>query len=246
MTYYCARRPLPEQSVRRDGTLRNSGQREVTTLILDIQQEYMCSMCIFQSKRFENSQVADQPRTYAKENIPPNRQSQKEAAQKQIPDTGYGLSLPLGEDYERKKHKLKEELRQDYRRYLNQKHLRTTGEVDPVTHGLSLPIGERLSAQERLRLERNREYNQFLRMKDDEQERIHKAGLEGEKNVLLFLCQRSLAPLIRGMNMRLHPYGSGVHIHNFNERYHVTAEQGKSCSTRRQCDRQGERQDRRD
>ncbi|CAJ0934152.1 unnamed protein product [Ranitomeya imitator] len=35
------------------------------------------------------------------------------------------------------------------------------------------------------------------------------------------------------MNMRLHPYGSGVHIHNFNERSHVTAEQGKSCSTRR-------------
>lgn len=36
----------------------------------------------------------------------------------------YGLSLPLGEEYERKKHKLKEELRQDYRRYLSQvKHL---------------------------------------------------------------------------------------------------------------------------
>lgn len=32
----------------------------------------------------------------------------------------YGLSLPLGEDYERKKHKLKEELRQDYRHYLTQ------------------------------------------------------------------------------------------------------------------------------
>lgn len=31
-----------------------------------------------------------------------------------------GLSLPLGEEYERKKHKLKEELRQDYRRYLSQ------------------------------------------------------------------------------------------------------------------------------
>lgn len=32
----------------------------------------------------------------------------------------YGWSLPLGEEYERKKHKLKEELRQDYRRYLSQ------------------------------------------------------------------------------------------------------------------------------
>ncbi|XP_077126726.1 centrosome and spindle pole-associated protein 1 isoform X2 [Ranitomeya variabilis] len=165
---------------------------------LEIDPPYM----EIRSKRFENFQVADQPRTYAKENIPPNRQSQKEAAQKQIPDTGYGLSLPLGEDYERKKHKLKEELRQDYRRYLNQgnaqakrkKHLRSTGEVDPVTHGLSLPIGERLSAQERLRLERNQEYNQFLRMKDDEQERIHKAALEGEKHVLNYKTQNRVEP----------------------------------------------------
>ncbi|XP_073439980.1 centrosome and spindle pole-associated protein 1 isoform X2 [Dendrobates tinctorius] len=165
---------------------------------LEIDPPYM----EIRSKRFENTHVADQPRTYTKESIPPNRQSQKEAAQKQIPDTGYGLSLPLGEDYERKKHKLKEELRQDYRRYLNQgnaqakrkKHLRTTGEVDPVTHGLSLPIGERLSAQERLRLERNREYNQFLRMKDDEQERIHKAALEGEKNVLNYKSQNRVEP----------------------------------------------------
>lgn len=30
------------------------------------------------------------------------------------------MSLPLGEEYERKKHKLKEERRQDYRRYLSQ------------------------------------------------------------------------------------------------------------------------------
>ncbi|CAJ0943383.1 unnamed protein product [Ranitomeya imitator] len=46
------------------------------------------------------------------------------------------------------------------------------------------------------------------------------------------------------MNMRLHPYGSGVHIHNFNERSHVTAEQRKSCGTRRPWDRQGQRQER--
>nr|KAG8542967.1 hypothetical protein GDO81_025706 [Engystomops pustulosus]KAG8542968.1 hypothetical protein GDO81_025706 [Engystomops pustulosus] len=72
------------------------------------------------SKRFENPPIADQPRTYAKENIPPNRLAQREAAQNNAGDSGYGLSLPLGEDYERKKHKLKEELRQDYRRYLNQ------------------------------------------------------------------------------------------------------------------------------
>uniref|UniRef100_A0A674HT66 Centrosome and spindle pole associated protein 1 n=1 Tax=Terrapene triunguis TaxID=2587831 RepID=A0A674HT66_9SAUR len=49
----------------------------------------------------------------AKENIPPNSQ------QNYLLDE-YGLSLPLGDEYERKKHKLKEELRQDYRRYLSQ------------------------------------------------------------------------------------------------------------------------------
>ncbi|XP_056378064.1 centrosome and spindle pole-associated protein 1 isoform X2 [Hyla sarda] len=143
------------------------------------------------SKIIENANVVDKPRTYAKEDIPFNRQSQKEAVQRQIGDTGYGLSLPLGEDYERKKHKLKEELRQDYRKYLNQgnaqakrkKHLRTTAQVDPLTQGMSLPIGERLSAKERLRLERNQEYNQFLRMKDGEHERLHKAALEEEKYV---------------------------------------------------------------
>uniref|UniRef100_A0A286X810 Centrosome and spindle pole associated protein 1 n=2 Tax=Cavia porcellus TaxID=10141 RepID=A0A286X810_CAVPO len=51
----------------------------------------------------------------AKENIPPNSQQTKGSL-----GIDYGLSLPLGEDYERKKHKLKEELRQDYRRYLTQ------------------------------------------------------------------------------------------------------------------------------
>ncbi|XP_069813615.1 centrosome and spindle pole-associated protein 1 isoform X2 [Dendropsophus ebraccatus] len=154
------------------------------------------------SKRFENAHVADQPRTYAKENIPPNRQSQKEVVQRQPGDTGYGLSLPLGEDYERKKHKLKEELRQDYRKYLNQeiaqakrkKHLRTNGQVDPHTQGMSLPIGERLSAKERLRLERNREYNQFLRMKDEEQARLHKEALEEEKYFLNNKNQNRVKP----------------------------------------------------
>ncbi|XP_074800376.1 centrosome and spindle pole-associated protein 1 isoform X5 [Natator depressus] len=76
----------------------------------------------------------------AKENIPPNSQ------QSYFLDE-YGLSLPLGDEYERKKHKLKEELRQDYRRYLSQKNYLTTNEVDPYTQGLSLPIGERRSAK---------------------------------------------------------------------------------------------------
>ncbi|NXH83431.1 CSPP1 protein, partial [Edolisoma coerulescens] len=78
----------------------------------------------------------------AKENIPPN-------SQQSYPLGDYGLSLPLGEEYERKKHKLKEELRQDYRRYLS---------------------------QEKLRLERNKEYNQYLRDKEEWNERLRKLG----------------------------------------------------------------------
>uniref|UniRef100_A0A8D2ISC6 Centrosome and spindle pole associated protein 1 n=1 Tax=Varanus komodoensis TaxID=61221 RepID=A0A8D2ISC6_VARKO len=109
----------------------------------------------------------------AKENIPPNNQQ-----------PGYGLSLPLGEEYEQKKHKLKEELRQDYRRYLSQgisqakkkKKYLTSGEVDPYTQGLSLPIGDRRSAKDRLRLERNKEYNQYLREKEEWNERLRRIG----------------------------------------------------------------------
>uniref|UniRef100_A0A8C3QQ33 Centrosome and spindle pole associated protein 1 n=1 Tax=Cyanoderma ruficeps TaxID=181631 RepID=A0A8C3QQ33_9PASS len=84
----------------------------------------------------------------AKENIPPN-------SQQNYPLGEYGLSLPLGEEYERKKHKLKEELRQDYRRYLS---------------------------QERLRLERNKEYNQYLRDKEEWNERLRKLGKKNREN----------------------------------------------------------------
>ncbi|NWV91159.1 CSPP1 protein, partial [Machaerirhynchus nigripectus] len=84
----------------------------------------------------------------AKENIPPN-------SQQNYPLGDYGLSLPLGEEYERKKHKLKEELRQDYRRYLS---------------------------QEKLRLERNKEYNQYLRDKEEWNERLRKLGKKNREN----------------------------------------------------------------
>ncbi|XP_039558726.1 centrosome and spindle pole-associated protein 1 isoform X6 [Passer montanus] len=119
----------------------------------------------------------------AKENIPPN-------SQQNYPSGDYGLSLPLGEEYERKKHKLKEELRQDYRRYLSQgisqakrkKNYLTTDEVDPYTQGLSLPIDERRSAKERLRLERNKEYNQYLRDKEEWNERLRKLGKKNREH----------------------------------------------------------------
>ncbi|XP_056680015.1 centrosome and spindle pole-associated protein 1 isoform X14 [Monodelphis domestica] len=88
-------------------------------------------------KLSENSKILI---SMAKENIPPNLQENKGSL-----GIDYGLSLPLGEDYERKKHKLKEELRQDYRRYLT---------------------------QERLKLERNKDYNQFLRDKEEWNEKF--------------------------------------------------------------------------
>uniref|UniRef100_A0A2I3H5L5 Centrosome and spindle pole associated protein 1 n=1 Tax=Nomascus leucogenys TaxID=61853 RepID=A0A2I3H5L5_NOMLE len=88
-------------------------------------------------KLSENSKILI---SMAKENIPPNSQQTRGSL-----GIDYGLSLPLGEDYERKKHKLKEELRQDYRRYLT---------------------------QERLKLERNKEYNQFLRSKEESSEKF--------------------------------------------------------------------------
>ncbi|XP_069846958.1 centrosome and spindle pole-associated protein 1 isoform X10 [Dipodomys merriami] len=131
-------------------------------------------------KLSENSKVLV---SMAKENIPPNSQQTKGSL-----GIDYGLSLPLGEDYERKKHKLKEELRQDYRRYLTQKNFLTTGETDPSTLGVSLPIGERLSAKERLKLERNKEYNQFLRVKEESSEKIRQVEKSTES-------QRSKNPI---------------------------------------------------
>ncbi|KAM6350093.1 centrosome and spindle pole-associated protein 1 [Podargus strigoides] len=111
----------------------------------------------------------------AKENVPPN-------SQQNYPLGDYGLTLPLGEEYERKKHKLREELRQDYRQYLSQKNFLTTGEVDPYTRGLSLPIDERRSAKEKLQLERNKEYNQYLREKEERNERRRKLGKKNAEN----------------------------------------------------------------
>ncbi|XP_030793681.1 centrosome and spindle pole-associated protein 1 isoform X5 [Rhinopithecus roxellana] len=123
-------------------------------------------------KLSENSKILI---SMAKENIPPNSQQTRGSL-----GIDYGLSLPLGDDYERKKHKLKEELRQDYRRYLTQgitqgkrkTNFLSTSETDRSTLGVSLPIGERLSAKERLKLERNEEYNQFLRGKEESSEKF--------------------------------------------------------------------------
>jgi len=37
-----------------------------------------------------------------------------------FPEESFGLSLPLGEEYERKKQKLMQELRLDYRRFVSE------------------------------------------------------------------------------------------------------------------------------
>eukprot|EP00073_Rattus_norvegicus_P036245 XP_008761723.1 PREDICTED: centrosome and spindle pole-associated protein 1 isoform X6 [Rattus norvegicus] len=110
-------------------------------------------------KLSENSKILI---SMAKENIPPNSQQPKGSL-----GIDYGLSLPLGEDYEQKKHKLKEELRQDYRRYLT---------------------------QERLKLERNREYNQFLRGKEESTEKVRQV----ERNIEQAKSQRNKNPVSQG------------------------------------------------
>ncbi|RXM27147.1 Centrosome and spindle pole-associated protein 1 [Acipenser ruthenus] len=76
-----------------------------------------------------------------KENIPPSKwPSTQKLHNNNVKEENSDLSLPLGYEYERKKHKLKQELRQDYRRYM---------------------------AQARLQSERNQEYNQFLRGQEE-------------------------------------------------------------------------------
>ncbi|XP_041102625.1 centrosome and spindle pole-associated protein 1 [Polyodon spathula] len=103
-----------------------------------------------------------------KENIPPSKwPSTEKLHNNNVKEENSDLSLPLGYEYERKKHKLKQELRQDYRRYMAQKNYTSTSGADPNTQGLSLPIGERKSAKARLRSERNQEYNQFLRGQEE-------------------------------------------------------------------------------
>ncbi|XP_030253670.1 centrosome and spindle pole-associated protein 1 isoform X2 [Sparus aurata] len=79
------------------------------------------------------------------------------------PDQGLGVSLMLGTDYESKKHKLNQELQLDYQHYIAKKKDVKPREPLPQPQGLSLPINEKISAQEKLREERSKEYNLFLR-----------------------------------------------------------------------------------
>ncbi|XP_057179230.1 centrosome and spindle pole-associated protein 1 isoform X2 [Triplophysa rosa] len=97
-----------------------------------------------------------------KDDIKPAYKTQPSQA-KQTKEESSGLSLPLGEEYEKKKQKLKEELRLDYRRFMSEKKNRSIADPLPQSHMLSLPIREHKSAKEKLQNERNKEYNLFLR-----------------------------------------------------------------------------------
>ncbi|XP_067836405.1 centrosome and spindle pole-associated protein 1-like isoform X2 [Heptranchias perlo] len=121
----------------------------------------------------KNYQAAD---SVAKGNILPDIQSMKENLQTgRSKEENYGLSLPLGFEYDQKKQKLKEELRQDYRRYMAEKNSRIVRGQELTTERLSLPISDRKSAKDRLRNERNKEYNQFLR-EQDKYEQLRRNG----------------------------------------------------------------------
>ncbi|XP_062377506.1 centrosome and spindle pole-associated protein 1 isoform X3 [Sardina pilchardus] len=106
-------------------------------------------------------EMKSRPDDSSKENVPVETPSQS----MQRKDDSGGLSLPLGEEYERKKQRLKQELRMDYRRYVSQKNDLNSEEACAQPQELSLPIRERRSAKARLRDERNKEYNAFLKEK---------------------------------------------------------------------------------
>ncbi|XP_055038709.2 centrosome and spindle pole associated protein 1 isoform X3 [Misgurnus anguillicaudatus] len=103
-----------------------------------------------------------------KENIRPANKTQPSQG-KQITEENLGLSLPLGEEYERKKQKLKQELRLDYRRFMSEKKYPSIAESPSHSRMLSLPIREHKSAKEKLQNERKKEYNLFLRGKNETQ-----------------------------------------------------------------------------
>ncbi|KAJ8395946.1 hypothetical protein AAFF_G00026540 [Aldrovandia affinis] len=83
-----------------------------------------------------------------KENIPPSKWSSARRLHRNQEDSA-GLSLQLGEDYEKKKHRLQQELRLDYRRYMAQgKQVNAdAGESGFSQIGLSLPLTERRCAK---------------------------------------------------------------------------------------------------
>ncbi|KAB5533184.1 hypothetical protein PHYPO_G00128900 [Pangasianodon hypophthalmus] len=108
----------------------------------------------------------------AEETEPPGKTTSQT---KQNKDDGYGLSLQLGEEYERKKQRLKEELRLDYRRYVSEKQNVDISEPFSQQQKLSLPTRERRSTKDKLQDERIKDYSPLLRG-DEEIQKIRKTS----------------------------------------------------------------------
>ncbi|XP_016528164.1 centrosome and spindle pole-associated protein 1 [Poecilia formosa] len=90
--------------------------------------------------------------------MPPSASTTQEITQNLETDSGIAA---LGRDYEKKKQKLLLELQLEYKDYVAKKK-DCKSHVPGEQQGLSLPIEERVSVKERLREERQREYNLFL------------------------------------------------------------------------------------
>ncbi|CAL8399356.1 unnamed protein product [Gadus morhua 'NCC'] len=82
-----------------------------------------------------------------------------------VPGRGdmFGMAFQLGEEYEKKKKKLQQELRLDYRSFVSKKTDLKLNHPSTRPETLSLLFDERKSAQEKLRDERKKEYNLFLK-----------------------------------------------------------------------------------
>ncbi|CAL8292399.1 unnamed protein product [Lota lota] len=82
-----------------------------------------------------------------------------------IPGRGdvFGMGFQLGEEYEKKKQKLQRELRLDYRSYVSKKTDLKSYHPSTQPETLSLLFDERKSVKDKLRDERKKEYNLFLK-----------------------------------------------------------------------------------
>ncbi|XP_076017210.1 centrosome and spindle pole-associated protein 1 [Genypterus blacodes] len=127
-------------------------------------------------------------------------------------DHGVGLCSLLGTDYERKKQKLQQELFLDYQKYVAEKKDLKSNKHQLPPQGLSLPIDERKSVKEKLREERHKEYNLFL--KDQLQTRklkwappptAHKPGEVQDVDGLPISSPPSPLPLIPPPHREQHP-----------------------------------------
>ncbi|CAL8312453.1 unnamed protein product [Merluccius merluccius] len=96
----------------------------------------------------------------------------------------FAMGLQLGEEYEKKKQKLQQELRLDYQSFVSKKT--DLKSLNPSIHPetLSLLFDERKSVKDKLRDERKKEYNLFLK---------EQAGLKSASSQAVDTSLRSLA-----------------------------------------------------